>query len=91
MAPETTAGSASTSSNEPFVSSSTLERAGFARSSDFGVKTTSGRRTSPCIWRRRRWKNCPAVVALTTWMLSSALSRRKRSMRPELCSGPWPS
>ena len=42
-------------------------------------------------WRRSRWKYCAAVVALKTWMLSSAHRVRNRSMRAELCSGPWPS
>ena len=84
-------GSSSTSWNEPLVRSSIGERAGFARSSDLGVKTTSGLRTSRTICRRSRWKYCAAVVALATWMLSSAHSVRNRSMRAELCSGPWPS
>ncbi len=70
-------GSASTSRNDPDVSSSTFDRAALARSSDFGVKTTSGLRTSRCIWRRRRWKYWAAVVALATWMLSSAHSRQE--------------
>jgi hypothetical protein len=85
------AGSSSTSSNEPEVSCSTLDRAAFARSSDLGVKMTSGLRMSRRIWRRSRWKYCAAVVALHTWMLSSAAAVRNRSMRAELCSGPWPS
>ena len=84
-------GSASTSRNEPVVSSSTFDRAGLARSNDFGVKTTSGLRTARCIWRRSRWKYWAAVVALATWMLSSAQAERNRSMRAEECSGPWPS
>ena len=34
----------------------------------------SGLRISRRTWRRSRWKNCAAVVALQTWMLSSAAS-----------------
>ena len=73
------------------MNSSTGERAWRARSSDFGVNTISGLRTSRITWRRSTWKYCAAVVQLTTWMLSSAHSVRKRSMRADECSGPWPS
>ena len=49
-----------TSWNEPDGGSSRTgeraDRATLARSSDFGVKTTSGLRTSRCICRRSRWK-----------------------------------
>ena len=83
--------SSSTSWNDPFVSSSTGECACFARSNDFGVNTTSGLRISRRTCRRNRWKYCAGVVALTTWMLSSAHIVRKRSMRADECSGPWPS
>ena len=84
-------GSSSVSRNDPASSSSTGERVDLARSSDFGVKTTSGLRTLRRTWRRSRWKNCDACVQLATWMLSSAHRVRNRSMRAELCSGPWPS
>ena len=67
------------------------ERDALARRSDLGVNTTSGLRTVRRIWRRSRWKNWAAVVALHTWMLSSAARVRNRSMRPDECSGPWPS
>jgi hypothetical protein len=80
-----------TSSNDPVVSASTDERASLARSRYFGVATTSGVRASPWTWRRRRWKYWAAVVALTTWRLSSADRVRNRSMRAEECSGPCPS
>ena len=72
-----TFGSSSTSSNEPVVSSSMGERLSFMRSGCLGVKSTSGLRTSRRIWRRRRWKYCAAVVALQTWMLSSAAQREE--------------
>ena len=57
------------------------------RSGAFGVKSTSGLRTSRRTWRRSRWKYCAAVVALHTWMLSSAhelqeaLDARRRVLR----------
>ena len=84
-------GSSSTSWNEPWVRSSIGERVSFIRSGRLGVNCTSGLRTSRRIWRRSRWKYCAAVVALQTWMLSSAARVRKRSMRALECSGPWPS
>ena len=67
------------------------DRVCFIRSPCFGVNTTSGVCRSLCTWRRSRWKYCAAVVALQTWMLSSAAWIRKRSMRADECSGPWPS
>ena len=76
-----TPGSSRTSWNEPSVSASTGERLCLARSSDLGVNTISGLRTSRAICRRSRWKYWAAVVALATWMLSSAARVRKRSMR----------
>jgi hypothetical protein len=48
---------------------------------------TSGLRTSRCIWRRRRWKYWAAVVALATWMLSSAQRVRNRSTRADAVLG----
>ena len=56
----------------PDIRSLTGERECFERSSDFGVKTTSGVGTDCIDWRRIRWKNWAAVVALQTCMLSSA-------------------
>ena len=41
------------------------------------MNTTSGLRTTRRTWRRSRWKYCAAVVALTTWMLSSAHEREE--------------
>src|SRR3954465_13124710 len=81
-----TDGSSSTSWKEPEVSSSTDERDVRARRIDLGVNTINGLRTSRRTCRRNKWKNCAAVVALQTWMLSSAASVRKRSMRPDECS-----
>ena len=52
--------------------SSIGDRLSFIRSGRLGVNSTSGLRTSRRIWRRSRWKYCAAVVALQTWMLSSA-------------------
>ena len=72
VADRSTIGSSSTSSNEPVVRSSIGERLSFMRSGAFGVNSTSGLRTSRRTWRRSRWKYCAAVVALHTWMLSSA-------------------
>ena len=66
------------------------ERVCLRRSPSFGVNTTSGVCRSVYTCRRSRWKNCAAVVALHTWMLSSAADVRKRSMRADECSGPWP-
>ena len=86
-----TPGSSSTSSNEPSTRSPTGDRLDLARSSDLGVNTTSGLRTSRCIWRRSRWNSWAAVVALQIWMLSSAARVMNRSMRADECSGPWPS
>src|SRR5256885_8191579 len=83
--------SSSTSRNEPAVNSLIGERDSLARRRYFGEKTTSGLRTSRRIWRRRRWKNCDELVALQTCMLFSAHNERKRSMRPDECSGPCPS
>src|SRR5437016_5405041 len=76
-----TEGSSSTSWNDPETNSSTFERDVRARRIDLGVKTIKGLRTSRRTWRRSRWKYWAAVVALATWMLSSAHSVRKRSMR----------
>ena len=81
-------GSSSTSSKEPRVKASTGEWLKRARSSALGVNTISGLRTSRAIWRRSRWKYWAEVVGLAAWMLSSAASVRKRSMRAEECSGP---
>ena len=61
------------------------------RSSDFGVKITSGRCLAIRAWRRSRWKYCAGVVRFATRMLPSAASCRKRSRRAEECSGPEPS
>ena len=83
--------SSTTSWKEPDTSSSIGERADLARSSDFGVNTISGLRTSRFIWRRSRWKYCADVDALQTCRLSSAQSVRNRSMRADECSGPCPS
>jgi hypothetical protein len=49
------AGSASTGRKPPEVKSSAAEVAARIRSSDFGVKTTSGR-TAASACRRSRWK-----------------------------------
>ena len=54
------AGSSSTSVKLPAVSAAIGEREDRARSSDFGVITTSGRRTRRFAWARRRWKYCAA-------------------------------
>ncbi len=86
-----TNGSSTISWNEPCVSSSIGDRVCFIRRPCFGVNRISGVCRSVCTWRRSRWKYWAAVVALQTWMLSSAAAVRKRSMRAELCSGPWPS
>src|SRR5207244_5050737 len=59
-----------------------------SRSSDFGVNTTSGLRTSRWSWRRRRWKYWAGVDGQHTWTLSSAASVRKRSTLALECSGP---
>ncbi len=40
----------------PSVKSLGLDMASFLRSIDFGVKTMSGRCSSPSEWRRSRWK-----------------------------------
>ena len=57
------------------------------RSGAFGVNSISGLRRRACTCRRSRWKYCAAVVALHTWMLSSAhseeaLDPRRRVLRP---------
>ncbi|MNS78540.1 hypothetical protein D3C72_1121570 [compost metagenome] len=83
--------SAMTVSKWPLARSDSGDTASLLRSSDFGVMITSGLRNRRIIWRRSRWKICAGVVGCTTCMLWSAQSCRKRSIRAELCSGPWPS
>jgi hypothetical protein len=68
-----------------------VEVASFRRSRPFGVITISGRADGSSACRRRRWKNCAAVVALTIRTFSCAASWRKRSSRALECSGPLPS
>jgi hypothetical protein len=75
----------------PLVNSDSGEVASLLRSSDLGVKMTSGLRRLRTIWRRSTWKIWLAVVGCTICMLVSAASCMKRSRRAELCSGPWPS
>ena len=72
----------------PLASSSSVDDACFSRRRPFGDITTSGRATTSSAWRRRRWKNCAAVVQLTTRMFSCAPSWRNRSSRALECSGP---
>ena len=83
-----TPGSSSTSWKEPCARSSIGERVSFMRSGRLGVNCTRGLRTSRRTCRRSRWKYWAAVVALQTWMLSSADRVRNRSMRALECSGP---
>ncbi|CPU68117.1 Uncharacterised protein [Mycobacteroides abscessus] len=73
------------------MKSSTLDAAALRRSSCFGVKTMSGRRGRAYACRRSRWKYDAGVDGCATVMLSSAASWRKRSMRADEWSGPWPS
>ena len=73
------------------VKSSTDDAAALRRSSCFGVKMISGLRGRLYAWRRSRWKCDADVVGLATIMFSSAHICRKRSIRAEEWSGPWPS
>ncbi len=73
------------------VKSAVAEAAAFSRSIDFGVKTTSGRLSCECTCQRSRWKYDAGVDGTATVMLSWAHICRKRSMRAEEWSGPWPS
>jgi hypothetical protein len=75
----------------PSESSSSDDTASLFRSSDFGVIRISGFLNWRIIWRRSAWKICAGVVGCSTCMLFSAQSCRKRSMRADECSGPWPS
>ncbi len=80
--------SAMTRWNEPSAISSSVLTASGCRSSDFGVKMTSGLRHGRFTCRRSTWKSCAGVVRLQTWMLSSAaelqepLDARARVLRP---------
>ena len=71
--------------------SAAFDTARLWRSSDFGVKITSGLRNVRCIWRRSTWKMLAGVVQFATCILSPAHNCRNRSGRAELCSGPCPS
>ena len=65
------------------MKSETFDAAAFARSSDFGVKTTSGRVRGPCTCQRNRWKYDAGVDGIATVMLSCAHNCKKRSTRAE--------
>src|SRR5690606_16007286 len=56
-----------------------------------GVKTINGLRYSRFSCLRSTWKKLAGCVQLTTCMLFSAHSSKKRSIRADECSGPWPS
>ena len=86
-----TAGSSSTSANEPVASSASGERVAAARSSDLGVITTSGVTGARRTWARSRWKYWAAVDGTRHPQVAPGAQRRNRSMRAEECSGPWPS
>ncbi len=77
--------------NSPVANSSVLEVASGCRNRLFGVISTAGFLFSWRACRLNRWKYWAGVVTFMTWILSSAQSCRKRSRRPEECSGPWPS
>ena len=77
--------------NVPSVKSSGCEAASLRLSIDFGVKTISGRCSSPSECRRSRWKYDAGVDGCATTNASSAAIVRNRSMRAEEWSGPWPS
>ena len=52
-----------------------------------GVKTMRGLRQRRRAWRRSRWKYCAAVEGWQMFILPSAASCMKRSMRALECSG----
>ena len=80
-----------TGRNVPAVKSSGWDAASLRLSIDFGVKTMSGRCRCSSACSRSRWKWLAGVDGCATRKASCAASVRKRSIRAEEWSGPWPS
>ena len=77
--------------NVPEVKSPGWEAASLRLSIDFGVKTISGRCSSPSECWRSRWKYDAGVDGCATTNASSAAIVMNRSIRAEEWSAPWPS
>ena len=75
----------------PSVKSSGCEAASLRLSIDFGVKTISGRCSSPSECWRSRWKWLRRGRRLRDRERVVGASVRNRSIRAEEWSGPWPS